>query len=102
MLEEGCAGKKEAGSENQRDAVLGALEPDKRDRGEHKSENTRGDLKVALQDRIGPQRDFAQPVGGQENQQETRCVQQDALELAPFKNVGNIAHVAARFKPAQP
>jgi len=59
-------------------------------------------LKITLQNRIGPQRDLPQPVGGQENQQEAGRVQQDALELPPFEDEGNIAHVRAGFAPANP
>src|SRR5579859_3135126 len=48
------------------------------------------------------QRDFTQPVGGQEDQQKACRVQQDTLELAPFEDVKNIAHAAARLEPARP
>ncbi len=97
-----CTGKQEPGSQNQRDAILRALEPDQRDCRENKGENTSGNLKITLQDRIRPQHDFAQPVGSQKNQQETCPVQQDALEQAPLEDERNIAHVAARFKTGQP
>jgi hypothetical protein len=95
------AGKQEARAQDQGDAVLGALEADEGYGGEDESENPGGDLQIALQDGVGAQDQLAQPVSGQENQDEARGVQQDALVLATFEYEVELAHDADPV-PARP
>src|SRR5581483_3107638 len=55
------SGKEKAGTEDEGDAVLRALEPDQGDGREHEREQPADDLQVALERRVGVDRNRAQP-----------------------------------------
>src|SRR5580692_9929795 len=55
------SGKQESGTEDQRDAVLGALKADQDDGSENEGEQTGSDLQIALQDGVRLKRHNAQP-----------------------------------------
>src|SRR2546422_177695 len=64
------AGKKEAGAENQGDAILGSLKTNESHGREDKSQKTTDDLEVALEKRIRLDGDATQPVGGSHDKEE--------------------------------
>src|SRR5438045_960195 len=66
------SGKKETGTENQRNAVLRTLKANQSDRGKDKCEQTTGDLEIALKDRVGLQRHDSQPHSEEKEQSEAR------------------------------
>src|SRR5206468_2197491 len=61
------AGKKEAGAENQGDAILGSLKTNESHGREDESQKTADDLEVALEKRIRLDGDATQPGGGSDD-----------------------------------
>src|SRR5271157_3467686 len=88
------AREKETRSQNEGNAVLGALKPDQRHGRKNKREKPRGDLQIALQDGIGRWSKLAQPERRQENQQEAAHVEQHAMDLPAIEAEGKVAHSA--------
>jgi len=70
------AREKEAGTEDQGDAVLGTLETNEGYSGEDKGEQAADNLKVALEERIGLQHNAAQPESGYDDEEEATGVGQ--------------------------
>ena len=73
------ARKKIAAAKNQRDAILGALEADERQRGENERQERGDDLEIALENGIRFERDRPQPVGDEKGEQEAQHMPQDNL-----------------------
>src|ERR1700730_15498066 len=71
------AGEKESGAENQGNAVLRTLEADESDRGKHESQQTGGDLQIALQNGIRLEGDNAEPHGEEEKDDKPGDTRQD-------------------------
>ena len=67
---EDCAGKKEAGAENQGDAILGSLKTNESHSRKDESQKTADDLEVALEKGIRLDGDATQPVGGSDDKEE--------------------------------
>ena len=64
------AGKKEAGAENQGDAILGSLKTNEGQSRKDESQKTADDLEVALEQRIRLDGNATQPVGGTDDKEE--------------------------------
>ena len=92
--DESAAREQETGTEDEGDAVLGALETNHRHGGEHEREKTRGDLKVALQGRFGVDGKAAEPVGEHKHHYEARQMQEEPSISLPVNHLGQIAHFA--------
>src|SRR5208337_151471 len=88
------AREKETRSQNEGNAVLGALKPDQRYRSKNECEQPRGDLQIALKDGIGRRSKPAQPESRQENKQETTHMEQQPMDLAAIEVEGKVAHSA--------
>src|SRR5208283_2330234 len=95
------ARKQETRTQNQRNAILRALETHQGHRRKHKSKNPRGDLQVALQDGIRRQVNLSEPVGRQENQHEAGGVEQYTRHLAFVEHVRKLVHSSSPVSQAR-
>jgi hypothetical protein len=71
------AGKKEAGAENQGDAILGSLEANEGDGREDESEKAADDLEVTLEKRIRFDGNATQPIGGSDDKEEASSMREE-------------------------
>lgn len=65
------AAKKETGTENQGNAVLGALETNQRHGGENKGQQTADDFQITLKQVVGGHDKAAQPIRAKNHQQKS-------------------------------
>ena len=71
------AGKKEAGPENQGDAILSSLEANEGHGREDESEKAADDLEVTLEERIRFDGNATQPIGGSDDKKKARCMREE-------------------------
>src|SRR6267143_172677 len=72
-----CAGKKKSSAENQRNAILSSLEPDKGYGGENKGEKAADDLQVALENGVGLKSNAAEPVSSEDHKKKNTNMRQE-------------------------
>jgi len=89
---ENCSGKKETGAENERDAVLRALETNESDSGKDKRKQTGDGLKISVEGRIGLQIHEAEPGGNEEDRQKAGEVREENRRGTAAGDVGGLAH----------
>src|SRR5262249_16243259 len=65
--DEDAAAQEETGAEDQGDTILGALEANQDDGGEHEGQQATDDLEIALQEGVRGNREAAQPVSGKDD-----------------------------------
>ena len=86
------AGKKEARAENQRDAVLRALEADESDGGEDEGQQAADDLEVTLKKGVRGHNKAAQPVRGENDEQKSADMRQKDSRAVARMRQRSLAH----------
>jgi len=74
---EDSAGKKEAGTENQRDAILSSLKAHESHSREDEREKAADDLEVTKEERIRLDGNATKPVGGSDDKEEARSMREE-------------------------
>jgi hypothetical protein len=90
-------GEQKAGAKDQRDAVLGTLEPHKGDSSKDEREEPSSNLQITLKDGIRTERNLAQPERCDKHEQEAAHVQQKALKESMINYEGKLAHSVPAF-----
>ncbi|SRR5712692_3663716 len=96
------AGEKETGAENQRDAILGPLEPNEGHGGEYKGKQAADYLEITLEKRIGWNGDAAQPICGKDEKQKRSYMRQEHCRARVPMLEGRVAHSDLDSGPSCP
>ena len=86
------AAKKETGTQNQGNAVLGALETNQSHGGENKGQQTADHLEIALKQAVGGPGQGAQPIRTKNHKQKSRDVRQEDCRACACVRKRSLAH----------